>query len=52
MSEEQLKVFLEQVKVDSNLQDNLKAAKTHKNVIGIAKEHWHEFTSEYMTQLN
>ena len=44
MSEEQLKAFLEKVKVDSRLQDKLKAAKSPDDVAGIAKEHGHEFT--------
>ena len=50
MSEEQLKAFLEKVKGDTSLQEQLKAAKAPDDVIGIAKEHGHEFTSEHMSQ--
>ena len=38
MSEEQLKAFLEKVKVDTTLQDKLKAAADVEGVIAIAKE--------------
>ncbi|WP_115118395.1 Nif11-like leader peptide family natural product precursor [Synechococcus sp. UW105] len=38
MSEEQLKAFLEEVKVDSSLQEKLKAASDANAVISIAKE--------------
>ena len=37
MSEEQLKAFLEKVKVDTTLQDKLKAAADVEGVIAIAK---------------
>ena len=37
MSEEQLKAFLEKVKVDSNLQDKLKAAKSPEDVVALLK---------------
>ena len=46
MSLEQLKAFLEKVKEDSNLQEKLKAAKSPEEVVGIAKEHGHEFTAD------
>ena len=38
MSEEQLKAFLEKVKGDTNLQENLKAAAESDGVVAIAKE--------------
>ena len=38
MSEEQLKAFLEKVKVDSNLQEKLKEAKCEGCVVDLAKE--------------
>ncbi|QNI54292.1 nif11-like leader peptide domain protein [Synechococcus sp. BIOS-E4-1] len=46
MSLEQLKAFLAKVKGDSNLQEKLKAAKSPDDVVGIAKEHGHEFTAD------
>ena len=46
MSEEQLKAFLEKVKVDSNLQDKLKAAKSPEDVVGIAEEYGYEFNAD------
>ena len=52
MSEEQLKAFLEKVKGDSNLQEKLKAAKSPEDVVGIAKEHGHEFTADKINQLS
>ena len=52
MSEEQLKAFLAKVKVDSNLQEKLKAAKSSEDVVGIAKEHGHEFTADEFTAEN
>ena len=52
MSLEQLKAFLEKVKGDSNLQDKLKAAKSSEDVVGIAKEHGHEFTADKFSQLS
>ena len=52
MSQEQLKAFLEKVKGDSNLQDKLKAAKSPEDVVGIAKEHGHEFTTDKLTELS
>ena len=52
MSEEQLKAFLEKVKGDSNLQEKLKAAKSPEDVVGIAKEHGHEFTADKITELS
>ena len=52
MSQEQLKAFLEKVKGDSSLQDKLKAAKSPEDVVGIAKEHGHEFTADKITELS
>ena len=52
MAEEQLKAFLEKVKADTSLQEKLKAAKSPEVVVGIAKEHGHEFATEHMTQLS
>ena len=46
MSLEQLKAFLEKVKEDSNLQEKLKSAKSLAEVVTIAKECGHEFTSD------
>ena len=51
MSEEQLKSFLAKVKGDTTLQEKLKAAKSPEDVVGIAKEHGHEFTADKITQL-
>ena len=52
MSLEQLKAFLGKVKGDSNLQDKLKAAKSPEDVVGIAKDHGHEFTADKITELS
>ena len=52
MSLEQLKAFLAKVKGDSNLREKLKAAKSPEDVVGIAKEHGHEFTADNMSQLS
>ena len=52
MSLEQLKAFLEKVKGDKSLQDKLKAAKTPEDVVGIAKEHGHEFTADKIAELS
>ena len=52
MSLEQLKAFLEKVKGDSSLQEKLKAAKSPEDVVGIAKEHGHEFTADKITELS
>ena len=52
MSLEQLKEFLSKVKDDSSLQVKLKAAKSHEEVVGIAKEHGHEFTADKISHLN
>ena len=52
MSLEQLKAFLEKVKGDSGLQEKLKTAKSPEDVVGIAKDHGHEFTSDHLSQLS
>jgi predicted ribosomally synthesized peptide with nif11-like leader len=52
MSEEQLKAFLAKAKDDQSIQDKLKGAKTHQEVVGIAKEHGHEFTADKITELS
>ena len=52
MSLEQLKAFLAKVKGDSSLQEKLKAAKSPEDVVGIAKEHGHEFTTDKISQLS
>ncbi len=46
MSEEQLKAFIAKAKNDQSIQDKLKEAKSPEDVVGIAKEHGHEFTAE------
>ena len=52
MSEDQLNAFLEKVKGDSNLQEKLKVAKSPEDVVGIAKEHGHEFLADKLSQLS
>ncbi|QNI55232.1 nif11-like leader peptide domain protein [Synechococcus sp. BIOS-E4-1] len=52
MSQEQLKAFLIKVKADSSLQEKLQAAKSTEDVVGIAKEHGHEFTADKISQLS
>ena len=52
MSSEQLKAFLAKVKGDSSLQEKLKAAKSPEDVVGIAKEHGHEFSADKLSQLS
>ncbi len=46
MSEEQLKAFIAKASADQSIQDKLKAAKTPEDVVGIAKQHGHEFTAD------
>ena len=46
MSEEQLKAFIAKANADQSIQDKLKAAKTSEDVVGIAKDHGHEFTTD------
>ncbi len=52
MSLEQLKAFLAKIKVDTSLQEKLKAAKSSDEIVCIAKEHGHEFTADRITELN
>ena len=50
MSEEQLKAFIAKAKDDQAIQEKLKAARTPVDVVGIAKEHGHEFTADKLTE--
>ena len=50
MSEEQLKAFIAKAKDDTSIQEKLKAAKTPDDVVGVAKEHGHEFTTDKLTE--
>ena len=52
MSLEELKAFLAKVKKDSSLQGKLQAAKSPKDVVGIANEHGYEFTADKSNQLS
>ena len=52
MSEEQLKAFIAKAKDDPSIQEKLKAAKSSEDVVGIAKEHGHEFTADKITELS
>tara|TARA_Y100000739_G_scaffold184262_1_gene162722 strand:- start:184 stop:417 length:234 start_codon:yes stop_codon:yes gene_type:complete len=52
MSEEQLKTFIAKAKDDQSIQDKLKAAKSPEDVVGIAKEHGHEFTADNIAELS
>ena len=52
MSEQQLKAFIAKAKDDQSIQEKLKAAKTAEDVVGIAKEHGHEFTQDHMQELS
>ena len=52
MSKEQLKAFLAKAKDDQSIQDKLKAAKSPEDIVGIAKEHGHEFTADKLSQLS
>ena len=51
MSKEQLKAFIDQARDDQFIHEQLKAAKTHENVVCIAKEYGYEFTPENITAL-
>ena len=50
MSEEQLKAFITKAKNDQSIQNKLKAAKTAEDVVDIAKENGHEFTSDKLVK--
>ena len=52
MSLEQLKAFLAKAKDDRSIQDKLKAAQSHEDVVSIAKDHGHEFTVDKITKLS
>ena len=52
MTQEQLKSFLEKVKGNTTLQEQLKAAVSPEDVVGIAKEYGHEFTADKISQLS
>ena len=52
MSEEQLKAFIAKAKDDQSIQKKLKSAKSPEDVVGIAKEHGHEFTADKITELS
>ena len=52
MSLEQLKAFLEHVKLDSDLQKKLKAAKTSQEVLDLAKDLEYEFTANHLETIN
>ena len=52
MSLEQLKAFLAKAKGDSSLQKRLKATKSSEDIVNIAKEYGHEFTSDKLTQIS
>ena len=52
MSEEQLKAFIAKAKDDQSIQEKLKAAKSPEDVIGIAKDHGHEFSKDHISQLS
>ena len=52
MSLEQLKAFLAKVKGDSSIQEKLKAAESTEDVVGIAKDHGHQFTADKVTELS
>ena len=52
MTLDQLKAFIAKAKDDQSIQDKLKAAKTPEDVVGIAKEHGHEFTADKITALS
>lgn len=52
MSLEQLKSFLSKVKVDSSLQEKLKAAGDVHAVVAIAKEHGHVFSVDQFSLIS
>ena len=52
MSKEELKAFIAKAKDDQSIQDKLKSAKSPEDVVGIAKEHGHEFTADKITELS
>ena len=52
MSLEELQAFLAKAKDDQSIQEKLKAAKSPEEVVGIAKEHGHEFTADKVSDLS
>ena len=52
MSEEQVKASLAKAQHDMSLQAKLKEAKSPDDVVALAKERGHEFSSEHVMQLN
>ena len=52
MSEKQLKAFLAKAKDDQSIQEKLKAAKTNEDIVGIAKDHGHKFSTDTITALS
>ena len=52
MSKEELKAFIAKAKDDKTIQEKLKATKSPEEVVGIAKEHGHEFTADKITALS
>ena len=52
VSEEQLKAFIAKAREDVSLQEKLKGAKSPADVVAIAKEYGHEFTTSHISQLN
>ena len=47
---EELKAFIAKVNDDHLIQEQLNPAKTAADVLGIAKEHGHEFTADRLTE--
>ena len=52
MSLEQLKAFLAKIQGNNSLQQKLKAAKLPDDVVAIAREHGHEFTTDKFSRLS
>ena len=52
MTLENFKAFLAKVKDETSLQEKLKDAKSPEEVVAIAKEHGHDFTTDKLNQLS
>ena len=52
MTLENVKAFLAKVKDDNSLQEKLKDAKSPEEVVDIAIDHGHDFTSDKLNQLS
>ena len=52
MTQEQLNAFLEKAKGNITLQEQLKAAVSPEDVVGVAKEYGYEFTVDKISQLS